>query len=106
MKKLKKNGFIEIGSGKFKVGKNLFGELSKLEPWKELQKLRIPILFVHGDKDTYVPYEDSVNYSKMLKTSKLETISGGGHGFYDNKEQEEEADRVTVEFFSENMWSK
>jgi fermentation-respiration switch protein FrsA (DUF1100 family) len=65
--------------------------------------LRIPILFVHGDRDTYVPYEDSVKYSKLLKTAKLETIRGAEHGFYGNKKQEEQADKVTVDFFLENL---
>ena len=103
MKKLEKQGFIEIGSSKFKIGKNLFVELRKLRQWKELQKLKVPILFVHGDKDTYVPFEDSVKYSKLLKTAKLETIQGAEHGFHDNKKQEEQADKVTVEFFLKNL---
>lgn len=103
MQKLEKQGFIEIGGSKFKIGKNLFVELRKLQPWRKLQKLKIPILFIHGDKDTYVPYEDSVKYSRLLKTAKLETIPGAEHGFHDNKEQEEQADKVTVEFFLENF---
>jgi len=102
IQKLERMGFIKIGSSKFKIGRNLFVEMQKLQPWKELQKLRIPILFVHGDKDTYVPYEDYVKYSKLLK-AKLETIRGAEHGFHDNKQQEEQADKVTVEFFLKNL---
>jgi pimeloyl-ACP methyl ester carboxylesterase len=62
MQKLERMGFIEIGSSKFKIGKSLFVEMQKLQPWKGLQELRIPILFVHGDKDTYVPYETSTSF--------------------------------------------
>jgi hypothetical protein len=34
MQKLEKRGFIEIGSSKFKIGKNLFVEMQKLNHGK------------------------------------------------------------------------
>ena len=102
MQQLEKQGFIEVGKKKFKLGKPLFDELRTLQPWKGLQKLKIPILFVHGDKDKYVPYEDSVKYSKLLK-AELKTIRKAGHGFHDNKKVAEEADRATIEFFLKNL---
>ena len=104
-KKIEKNGFVEIGSRKFRIGKPLFKEMKKLHPWKELKKLEIPVLFVHGDKDTHVPYEDSVKYSGLLKNAQLKTIHEAGHGFHDNKKQEEQADNATIEFFRKNMKS-
>ncbi len=100
--RVEKFGFTEIGSKKFKVGKALFSELIKLEPWKELQKAKIPILFVHGDKDTYIPYSESVKYSKLLG-AKLITIHGAEHGFRDRKKDSELADSVTVDFFLKNL---
>lgn len=103
MQKLRKHGFIEIGSSKFRVGKELFVELRKLKPWKELKKIKIPILFIHGDKDEHVPYEDSVKYANLLKTAKLKTIYGAKHGFHDNKMHAEQADKATIEFFLENF---
>ena len=60
MRRLEEQEFIKIGSSQFRIGKSLFKELRKLKPWKELQKVKVPILFVHGDKDTYFPYQDSV----------------------------------------------
>lgn len=101
MQKLEKESFIEIGSSKFKIGKPLFEEMKRLHPWEELQKLKIPILFIHGDKDTYVPYEDSVEYSKLLN-AKLMTIKGAEHGFHD-KANAEKADKATIEFFLQNL---
>lgn|SRR3989344_728967 len=92
-------GFTEVGSRGFKVGKNLFNEFKKLKPWKELLNVGIPILFVHGDKDTYVPYKDSVKYSKLVKNGKLVTIRGAEHGFHDRKADSEKADRATIDFF-------
>jgi alpha-beta hydrolase superfamily lysophospholipase len=103
MKKLETQGYIEIGSRKFKVGKVLFAELRQLEPWKRIQNLEVPMLFIHSDKDSYVPYEDSVKYSKLFKNAKLETIQGAEHGFHDNKRDSDKADEVTIQFFLEHI---
>ncbi|MDD5192748.1 MAG: alpha/beta hydrolase [Candidatus Nanoarchaeia archaeon] len=98
--RVKKQGYTEIGSRKFKVGKEFMSEIKNLKPWKELKKLNIPILFVHGDKDAHIPYGDSVKYSKMFKKG-LATIKGAEHGFHDNKEDAEEANNATINFFYE-----
>lgn len=98
--KLKRQRFIIRNN--FKVGEQLFDETFKLKPWKELKKLSIPILFIHGDRDSKVPYADSVKYSKMLN-AKLITIHGADHGFHDNKKQSEQADKATSEFFEEQF---
>src|SRR4030042_3314395 len=106
MKRLKKQGYTEIGSRKFKVGKALFSELRKLRPWEGLKNIKMPILFVHGDKDSYVPYEDSVKYSKLFQNAKLETIEEARHGFHDKKEDADKADRATIQFFLKNFQVK
>jgi pimeloyl-ACP methyl ester carboxylesterase len=97
-----KYGFTEIGKNGFKIGKKLFDEFRILKPWKELQRLDIPILFVHGDEDNIVSYDESVKYSQMLKNARLETIYGANHRFYKDKKLEQ-AHKVTVNFFVENM---
>jgi len=101
MARLKEQGYIDIGSRKFRIGRALFNELEILHPWKELKDISMPILFIHGDKDTYVPYEDSVKYSKLFHNAKLITIEGGEHGFHDKREDAERADTETVQFFLE-----
>src|SRR4030042_7166063 len=103
MKKLVSQGYVEIGSRKFKVGKALFAELRQLEPWKGIQNLEIPMLFIHGDKDFYVPHEDSVKFSKLFKNAKLKIIKGGEHGFHDNKKDSDRADKATIQFFLEHI---
>jgi uncharacterized protein len=100
--RVEKYGFTEIGRRKFKVGKNLIDEIKSLEPWKELKGLNIPMMFIHGDKDTHVPYEDSVKYSRMFN-AKLITISGAEHGFHDSKNNSMKANRETVKFFLDNL---
>lgn len=101
-KNLETQGYMEIGSSKYRIGRKLIEEMKKIKPWQELKKTKIPMLFIHGDKDTYIPYKDSVNYAKMFN-AKIEIIQGAEHGFHDNKEQEEKADNTTVEFFTQNL---
>ena len=98
-----KFGFTEIGSKKFKIGKKLMDEIKVLEPWKWLASIDNPILFIHGNKDSYIPYSDSVKYSKLFKNAKLVTIEGGKHGFHDNLKHAEQADRAAIKFFLKNM---
>lgn len=102
MKKLNDEGFLEINQGtkyKFRLGKKLFQEMLELEPFKSLKDIRVPLLFLHGDKDTYVPYDDSVLYSKLAPVAKLITIEGADHGFNEKKEHQEKADTAIVTFF-------
>lgn len=99
----KKFGFTEIGRRKFKVGLKLIEEVHMFKPWKKLLNIPIPILFIHGDKDTFVPYEDSVKYSKMVKNGTLVIIKGAEHGFHDKKEDAEKADQATVDFLLKNL---
>ncbi|MDO8538045.1 MAG: alpha/beta fold hydrolase [archaeon] len=102
LKRIEKFGYTEVGTGKFKVGKNLIEEMRKLKPFKELQKVKIPILFVHGDKDVLIPLEKSVNYSKLVK-AELVVVKGGGHGFHENKEASDKAENAAVNFFLKNL---
>lgn len=97
--RVNKVGYTEIGSSKFKVGKKLMREIKNLKPWSTLQKTEIPILFVHGDQDTFVPIEDSVKYASLMKNSELKIISGAEHGFHDNPKHAEQADKATIDFF-------
>lgn len=103
MERLKKQGYTKIGSKKFKIGINFFPELRKLRPWEGLKNIKMPILFIHGNKDSYVPYKDSVKYSKLFQNAKLETIKGAGHGFHDKKEDADKADKATIQFFLKNF---
>lgn len=93
-----KQGFTEIGSKKFKIGRNLMREVAILKPWKELLKLEIPVLFIHGDADTYISYRDSVKYAKLVKNGSSVIIKNAEHGFHDNPKRAKLADQATTEF--------
>lgn len=99
-KRLNEKGFV-IRS-KTKYGKKLIKQVSELVLDTKLKELRIPVLFVHGDKDSHVPYSDSVKYSRMLN-SRLETIHGAEHGFHGNKKHANQADSASVKFFLDNL---
>ena len=98
MNHLNEKGYLELDN-KFRIGKALFAEALTIEPFKELNKLKVPVLFIHGNKDTYVPYSDSEIYSKVPEVSKLITIDGADHGFIFKKEHKEQAFTSTVNFF-------
>lgn len=54
-------------------------------PVRNVTKAYPPTLLLHGDNDTDVPYQQSVDMAKELKRVGVEheliTIKGGGHGF-------------------------
>ncbi|MCD6381511.1 MAG: alpha/beta fold hydrolase [Candidatus Aenigmarchaeota archaeon] len=97
MEKLERDGYIEIGKRGFEIGNSLIKEVKKLKPWERLLNVKIPMLFIHGDADTYVPYNDSVKYSKMLG-AKLVTIENGEHGL-NEPEEFEKASKAVIKFF-------
>ena len=103
MKHLNEKGYMSIGSKKFRIGKALIDEIISIEPFKKLEKIDIPVLFVHGDKDTYIPYEDSVKYHKWTPKGILLTVEGAEHGFHDKPEWQEKAFESTIKFFKENL---
>jgi len=99
-------GYTEIGTGMFRVGKKLLEEMGTLEPWKALVDLDTPVLFVHGNKDTYIDYHESMKYSLLIKNAELEIIKGAEHGFHDNDEHANQAIIRTVDFFQKHLYFK
>lgn len=97
--RLKTKGYVL--RHKTRYGKKLIAEITKLAPAKELLKLRIPVIFIHGERDTTIPCRDAVKFAKMIG-SKIEIIRGSKHGFH-TKKHSEQAAKVAVEFFLENI---
>lgn len=83
---LETKGWTTLGSRKMVVGNKLFEEMAEFKPFEKIKDLRLPILIVHGDKDTKVPYSDSVEASKDRKNISLLTIKDAEHGFHQVKE--------------------
>lgn len=96
-------GWAEIGKRKFKIGVELFKEMMTLYPFKSLHNLILPIIVVHGDKDSYIPFEDSKEYSKNMVNCKFIAITGAEHGFHNKQEISHDVYTLTLKFFLQNF---
>lgn len=77
-------------------------------PLKNIRRNYPPVLLLHGDKDTDVPYEQSVLMDKELSAKKIKhklfTMKDGQHGFdYEfDKETVKMAFKAVADFLKEN----
>ena len=83
---LEKQGWTKLGRSGFKTGSKLFQEMKDLKPFLLLNKINCPVLIIHGDKDTKVPYKDSVDYLNVFPNAKLITVKSAEHGFHESWE--------------------
>lgn len=66
-----------------KLGARLFGhfDLEETSPVEALKHCNLPVIFFHGEEDSYVPcYMSRENYEACAGPRKLVTIPGAGHG--------------------------
>lgn len=59
---LRTKGYITIPETDFRIGRELIKEFKKIKPYQLLSKIKIPVLTIHGTKDTAVPFEVSKKY--------------------------------------------
>lgn len=66
-----------------KIGAKLFGrfDINETSPKEALKNAKVPVIFIHGDIDAFVPHEMSVaNYEACASPKRLVTIKNAGHG--------------------------
>ena len=65
-----------------RLGARLFGHFSVTEASavEAVRRAKVPILLIHGDADTFVPYEMSVRIAKENPKIRFETFGGADHG--------------------------
>jgi len=85
-----------LGSRNFVLGRMLFEEMTIFRPYEEITKIKIPLIIIHGDKDTKVPYKDSKEY--INNPENLVTIINAEHGFHE-KQEFNQATTTTISFF-------
>lgn len=70
-------------------------------PVNSADKIRAPVLLIHGDRDLWVPTEQSLRMREALRKAnryvELLVIGGGDHGFTD--EQSKQAWSAATQFF-------
>ena len=84
------------------LGAKLFGgfNIDELSPIEAVKTTKVHILFIHGEEDTFVPYEMSVRCHEANPTStRLHPIPGAGHGLAYPVDQEGYL-KAAREFFS------
>lgn len=82
---LDKNGFLLL-DGEFELGAKLVEEFKILKPYEYLKQIACPVLTIHGDKDSMVPYEVSKRYGTPNKDSEFVSLEGADHGFVDSED--------------------
>lgn len=66
-----------------KLGAKLFGrfDLEETSPIEAAARCRVPVIFIHGETDDFVPCEMSVrNFEACTAPKLLYTVPGAGHG--------------------------
>lgn len=67
-----------------KLGARIYGgfDLEETSPMEAMRRCTLPVVFVHGDNDAFVPYDMSVRLHEACASEKkaLITIHGAGHG--------------------------
>lgn len=91
---LEENGFV-LDEG-FKVGRKFIEEIPSINFYDKVEEIHYPILFVHGDMDSDVPYKQSEKAFGLANQPKeIRIIEGADHCF--RNEQDEVID-LTVDF--------
>ncbi len=99
------NGVIKSKSVANWLGANNSADFAKsVSPMTYVNKNSPPTFVAHGNADTTVPYQQSVDLHKKLvemgvKTEFI-TVEGGGHGKW-TKEQNADVDKAVVKFLKE-----
>ncbi len=66
-----------------KLGAIVFGHFNpdKTSAIESMQKCKVPVIFIHGKSDDFVPcYMSEQNYQKCTAPKKLVTVDDAGHG--------------------------
>ncbi|MBI2085895.1 alpha/beta fold hydrolase [Candidatus Daviesbacteria bacterium] len=100
----RETGFLEVGSGKFRLGKELFEQMQLYNPADALVRYPNEIMVVHGDQDRRIDLKDVVEPFERLPNprKRLEILTGAEHGFH-NEPYRGIVVAMMVDFFNENL---
>lgn len=66
-----------------KLGGKIFGkfDLEETSPIEAMKNCKVPVIFIHGDDDAFVPYcMSKENYHACVSKKELLIVKGAGHG--------------------------
>lgn len=100
----RENGFLEVGIGRFRLGRELFDEMHLYSPTEALVRYPHEIMVVHGDQDTRVDLGDMMGSYKRLPNphKRLEILTGAEHGFH-TEPYKGMVVAMMVDFFNNNL---
>jgi dienelactone hydrolase len=92
--------WVRSSGQKLYVGKKFIEEVHRLEVFSKIQKIKCPILFIHGNVDSTVSFTESERSFKVAnEPKKIEIIDGAHHGFKDkNYQPSEELQNKAINF--------
>jgi pimeloyl-ACP methyl ester carboxylesterase len=85
-KHLSENGYLMLDNNQ--LGAKLITEFKLLKPFQTLSTLKCPVLTIHGDKDSMVPYAVAKKYGEPNRHSNFIPIKKADHGFVDWEDEE------------------
>lgn len=85
--RLTSDGFLLL-DGEYQIGRALYVELTAFDPLAHFVASPVRAAIVHGNRDTYVPYDVSVLAAQQHCACDLVTIEGADHGFDPDKEDD------------------
>ncbi len=82
----------------FEIGAKLVEEFKVIKPYEFLKEIECPVLAIHGNKDTMVPYDISKKYCADNNNFEFITIEDADHGFitYDDKTGDSEKSKENI----------
>jgi pimeloyl-ACP methyl ester carboxylesterase len=67
----------------------------------QLQKVKIPSLFIHGEKDVLMPLQNGIQTAKAVPQAKIEVIPKMGHMIFNRDLQKQIASLLVFSFFEQ-----
>ncbi len=97
------DGYVTVGSRRFKIGEQLLKEMSQYFPYQVLAQYPHPLIVVHGTEDSKVSYQDTFDaYQQLPNVNKhFEKIVDSEHGFHDEP-FETNVVAIMVNFFTKS----
>ena len=99
----KESGFIDVFGAEgqsLRLNYSFFEDAQRIRGYEAAEKITIPTLIVHGDRDETVPIEQSLKTSQLIKNCRLEIIEGADH-IYSQPEDFEKMISLISEFILE-----